>query len=285
VALWLGVGYLALPFDLVPDFIPVVGALDDALVVGLVLRYALGTAGPGLVEEHWPGPPESLRALLTLAGGPPRTSFAWLRTLALGVALPLTVFALLAEDVWEKETIDWDKAILDFMRDHRTAWMTALMKGISILGSAPVVIAALALLVAGLIVAHRRRDALFAALAAGGAMALSPLLKNVFDRPRPEALLRLTGVGSYSFPSGHTMSSAGLAATVIVLAWPTRRRWPVTVVALVYTLAVGVSRVYLGVHFPSDVVAGWAVVIAWVAAVRLAFDWRAHRAAARREAE
>jgi uncharacterized membrane protein YkvA (DUF1232 family) len=62
------VGYLALPFDLVPDFIPVAGQLDDAIVVALVLRAVLRGAGKGPVREHWPGPPTSLAVLLRLAG-------------------------------------------------------------------------------------------------------------------------------------------------------------------------------------------------------------------------
>ena len=61
--------YLAFPLDLVPDFIPVAGQLDDAIVVALVLRSVLRSGGPGLVREHWPGPPQSLNALLRLAGG------------------------------------------------------------------------------------------------------------------------------------------------------------------------------------------------------------------------
>jgi uncharacterized membrane protein YkvA (DUF1232 family) len=61
-------GYLALPFDLVPDFIPVAGQADDALVVALVLRSVLRSAPPGLLAEHWPGPDESLAVLTRLAG-------------------------------------------------------------------------------------------------------------------------------------------------------------------------------------------------------------------------
>ena len=57
-------GYLALPFDLVPDFVPVAGQLDDALVAALVLRRLVRSAGPELVREHWPGPPRSLDLLL-----------------------------------------------------------------------------------------------------------------------------------------------------------------------------------------------------------------------------
>ena len=57
-----------MPFDLVPDFIPVAGQLDDAVLVAVVLRLVLRDAGPDLVREHWPGPPESLGAMLRLAG-------------------------------------------------------------------------------------------------------------------------------------------------------------------------------------------------------------------------
>ena len=63
------VAYLALPFDLVPDFIPVAGQLDDAILVLVVLRTVLRGAGPGLVREHWPGPASSLTLMLGLAGG------------------------------------------------------------------------------------------------------------------------------------------------------------------------------------------------------------------------
>jgi uncharacterized membrane protein YkvA (DUF1232 family) len=60
--------YLAMPFDLVPDFIPVAGYLDDAVIVAFVLRHVLRGSGPELIEEHWPGPPTSLALVLRLAG-------------------------------------------------------------------------------------------------------------------------------------------------------------------------------------------------------------------------
>jgi uncharacterized membrane protein YkvA (DUF1232 family) len=60
--------YLVMPIDVVPDFIPVAGQLDDAIVVGLILRSIVRSAGPAVVAEHWPGPRESLRAVLRLAG-------------------------------------------------------------------------------------------------------------------------------------------------------------------------------------------------------------------------
>ena len=66
------VGYLAMPFDLIPDFIPVAGQLDDAILVAVVLRLVLRSNGPGLVREHWPGPRSSLDVVLRLTYGPAR---------------------------------------------------------------------------------------------------------------------------------------------------------------------------------------------------------------------
>jgi len=65
----LGIAYLAMPFDLVPDFIPIAGQLDDVVVVGLLLRGVVRGAGDGVVREHWPGPEAGLRAVLAVAGG------------------------------------------------------------------------------------------------------------------------------------------------------------------------------------------------------------------------
>src|SRR5918998_3792304 len=63
------VGYLAMPFDLVPDFLPVIGQLDDAIIVALTLRLVLRAGGPELMRDHWPGPERSLRVVIRLAYG------------------------------------------------------------------------------------------------------------------------------------------------------------------------------------------------------------------------
>jgi membrane-associated phospholipid phosphatase len=138
------------------------------------------------------------------------------------------------------------------------------MKVITFAGSAPVVGVVAVGIVIWLVRRQRRREAVFTFVAIAGAGTLNVLLKGLFGRTRPEVFPHLVVESSSSFPSGHTMSAVALAATVIVLCWPTLRRWPVAIGATGYALAVGVSRLYLGVHYPSDVIAGWAVTIAWV---------------------
>lgn len=93
-----------------------------------------------------------------------------------------------------------------------------------------------------------------------------------------------TPAGGYSFPSGHATGSMALTAVFVMLAWPTRGRWWALLGGAVYAIGVGLSRLHLGVHFPSDILAGWAVALAWVAGIRLflpdcALNWRSSRLA------
>jgi undecaprenyl-diphosphatase len=76
----------------------------------------------------------------------------------------------------------------------------------------------------------------------------------------------------YSFPSGHAMATTALATALVIIAWPTRGRWVVTPLALAYAFLIGVSRVYLGVHFPSDVLGGWALSLALVTGMYLVLE-------------
>jgi undecaprenyl-diphosphatase len=128
-----------------------------------------------------------------------------------------------------------------------------------------------------LVLAWRRhaREALFAALATGGSALLNVAAKHAFARARPDLWLSIAPETTYSFPSGHAMGSMTLGAVAVLLAWRTRWRWPVLAASAVGVLLVGLSRVYLGVHYPSDILAGWAAALAWaVACYGLVFSGR-----------
>ena len=187
----------------------------------------------------------------------------------LGVALPLALLSELAEDVHEAEVFGFDEPLLEFARGYTTPTMDAVMRVGSDLGFTwgviPLDIALFATLLA---LGHVRRG-LFFGLAVGGSALLNLAGKAVFQRERPDLWLSIAPEHTFSFPSGHAMGSATLAAAVVLLAWHSRWRWPVLAVALPFTLWVGASRVYLGVHFPSDIVAGWAAAVTWTCLVYL----------------
>src|SRR4029453_7525146 len=126
-----------------------------------------------------------------------------------------------------------------------------------------------AIIVAGALSLRRGRQgsACFAALVLGAS--LNELLEAVFDRPRPDLWRSPDPSAGLSFPSGHAMSSATLAAALAVLAWPTRWRVPVAIAGAIAVIVIGLSRLVLGVHYPSDVLGGWAFAFAWVSGVRL----------------
>jgi undecaprenyl-diphosphatase len=174
----------------------------------------------------------------------------------------------------------FDSTITSWMVAHRAAGLTTLARALSTLGSQEIlapVTGAVALLLVG-----RRRFVRAALLIAawGGALGVYNLVKLAVDRPRPPAELWLTKVASTSFPSGHaTQSLATFTALAIVAA---RARGPAKALALALAAAVGWSRVYLGVHWTTDVLAGWLTAAAWVAAliwlagVARRMDWPRH---------
>lgn len=193
-----------------------------------------------------------------------RARWKLLLLLFFGVGLPLIAFGDLAEEVWSQGGILWDAPILRFVHGQSTPELDAAMLFISAIGYAYGVVPAAVLIFVVLLVMRRRGNALFWAMAVGGAGALNQGAKLFFRRDRPDLWISIAPEHTYSFPSGHAMGSMALAATLAVLAWPTRWRWWAIVAGGVFTFLVGFSRVYLGVHFPSDVIAGWSAALAWV---------------------
>jgi membrane-associated phospholipid phosphatase len=157
----------------------------------------------------------------------------------------------------------------DWAVAHRTRVLTAVMSAVSFLGRTVVLAVLAAIAVEWLAFRRRRRDAVLVAVTTLGAAVLVVVLKNVFTRTRPPVADRLMTETSWSYPSGHSLGSAAVlgALAVVAAARITRRRYRIVVgvAAVVLVAAIGVSRVYLGVHWPSDVFAGWLAGGLWLA--------------------
>jgi len=180
-----------------------------------------------------------------------------------GVALPLGVFAELAEDVREADVFGFDEPLLRLARDAASPALDAAMRLASEVGFASGVIPAGVLVFVGLLALGHLRRGLFFGLAVGGSALLNMAGKAAFARERPDLWLSIAPEHTFSFPSGHAMGSATLAAALVLLAWHKPWRWPAAALGLAFVAWVGASRVYLGVHYPSDILAGWAAAVSW----------------------
>ena len=193
-------------------------------------------------------------------------------TLALlGIIL---VIVNLAGEVLEGDTLEFDKRMLAALRkaDNPSqpigpAWLELAAFDITALGG-PTVLGMTVLAVVGFLLLHGMyRNAAFVFLASVGGWMLNDLLKEVFARPRPQVVPHLRQVMSLSFPSGHALTSAAifltLGALLMRVAQSRLVKFYIMFIAMLTTLLVGLTRVYLGVHYPTDVLAGWLIGISW----------------------
>lgn len=189
--------------------------------------------------------------------------------------LPLWSFAALMGEVQEKAVFWFDAPLLNSLHALTTPTLDHFFVITSRLGYRYGVVPVDALIVVLLVVQRRFRDGLFFGISVIGSAILNIAAKNHFARMRPDLWLSITPESTYSFPSGHAMGSATLGMAVVILCWRTRWRWPVLTLSVVFALLVGTSRVYLGVHFPSDILAGWAAAIAWTFGIYILVDQKA----------
>lgn len=203
----------------------------------------------------------------------------WLQ--AADLALPAVLVAIgvlvvgflkLGHSVAESKTDAFDRSILLALRAAPDdplgpRWFEAAVMHLSALGSGAVTGLVAVIAVTFALLARQPRFAALIAVCALGTSALMGVLKGLYNRPRPSVVTHLDPPGGLSFPSGHSMISMALYMTLAMLiarALPDRRlrRYTIGVGGLLAFL-IGVSRMYLGVHYPSDVVAGWTVGGAW----------------------
>ena len=182
---------------------------------------------------------------------------------------PLWLFVELADEVHELEVFYFGDPLL--WRAHALAGpaLDRFFIFVSAIGYQWGVVPVDIALTIGLLVARRWREATFAGVSLGGSALLNMATKQFFQRNRATLGESIAPAHTLSFPSGHAMGSATLAMVVVLLCWHTRWRWPAAALAALFALTVGASRIYLGVHYPSDILGGWAAGIAWVSGVYL----------------
>jgi membrane-associated phospholipid phosphatase len=188
-----------------------------------------------------------------------------------GVALAAVAFWFFkkqAEQVVEGKADRYDMMVFDVVHKIDNPAMHSLMETITQLGSHVVIGTAAGVTALAMLRDGRRGDAWTVVISTGGAMAINTILKNIFQRQRPqEVARRITLPTSHSFPSGHSLLSA---ATYPIVAHHLVQRQSVGTQAVVHAitaftiLTVGFSRVYFGVHFPSDVLGGFAAGFGWL---------------------
>jgi membrane-associated phospholipid phosphatase len=180
-----------------------------------------------------------------------------------GMLLPMWAFMELADEVQEAEAIPFDEPLLLYAQSIASERMDRVFLFFSAIGYRWGVVPVDIGLVLMLLALRRWRLGLFAAVATGGSALLNIATKQLFSRARPGLWESIAPEHTYSFPSGHAMGSMTLALVLVLLAWPTRLRWWVVAAMAVFVPMVGLSRVYLGVHYPSDILAGWAAAALW----------------------
>ena len=189
------------------------------------------------------------------------------------------LFFWIAKEMARGDVQQFDEAVLAWLRAHRYDALTSTMLTLTSLGSEKLLILFLLAIVPSLWLINRHGMAIALTVAMLGAAAISRLLKGIFERERPDIVHHLDRVHGYSFPSGHTLGSVVFFTTIALLIGSHARSGALRTFLVVYAALVGAlvasSRMYLGVHYPSDVLAGGLIGIAWSFAVVLAeYKWR-----------
>jgi undecaprenyl-diphosphatase len=185
-------------------------------------------------------------------------------------------FIEIGGEVTEGDTRAIDEQIILALRTSDTsdpigpAWFEEAVRDLTALGSTLVLSMVVLTVVGFLLLVRQWRAAIFTFAASVSGQLVSHVLKEIFGRPRPDLISHEAEVFTHSFPSGHAMMSAVVYLTLASLAARLmhRRRLKLYAlsVAVVFTMLIGVSRVYLGVHWPSDVLAGWMIGASWALA-------------------
>lgn len=192
----------------------------------------------------------------------------------LGVAASLFVtlvagFAFIAKQVIDGDTLTKDSQVLLWINDYAHPILDSVIVGVTLTGNIGTVLIMSTCAIFFLKKYGEIRSIIQIIFTVGGAIMLNILLKYLFQRDRPKLWQLVIQESTYSFPSGHALITAAFATSLVFIWWKVRYRWLIVVAAALYVLLVGFSRLYLGVHYPTDVIAGWCVGVAWAVIVAI----------------
>jgi len=184
----------------------------------------------------------------------------------------LVFFGWLADEVLKGETHHFDEATRNAVHQLASPMLTGIMRGVSFIGSTLALAIGTTIAVIRFVMLKWGREAKLFAITMIGAGLLNVTLKLAFKRPRPVPFFNLTAPETYSFPSGHSLTSAcffGALAAILTVRLKSRRvQVIVWVVCTLMFVLIGFSRIYLGVHHTTDVIAGFAAALIWILVVR-----------------
>ncbi|MCO6043606.1 phosphatase PAP2 family protein [Aeoliella sp. ICT_H6.2] len=212
------------------------------------------------------------------------------------VALAIWAFVELADEVAEGDLEKFDRAVLLSLREGNDAdnplgpsWLEEAMRDVTALGSVAVLSGVTVAACGFLWLQGKHSAVLYVLVAVVGALVLSSTFKWFYARPRPDLFPHGDKVYTASFPSGHSSMSAAVYLTLgaLLARYQEKRKLRVYLVAIavVLTISVGVSRVYLSVHWPTDVLAGWTLGAAWALACWVVAYWLERRGMIEQQAE
>lgn len=174
-------------------------------------------------------------------------------------------FSMMERRLAEQHGLPFDEPLLEWFRNHRSPRVTRAVRAVTELGSGRFLAMVSVAASAGLLLRGNVHAARFVAITASGAGLMNRGLKAIYRRERPDVSLHLSQTTGFAFPSGHSMASAAIYGSLAVVAF-TRfpsLRWRALAAATGLVGAIGASRAYLHVHYPSDVIAGWGLGLTW----------------------
>ena len=178
--------------------------------------------------------------------------------------IPIILFAKIAGEILEREPIALDVAVLHWIHSYSNHIFDMVFLFFTTIGDVKYILPITFLILVYLLYKKQHFNSMLLLFGVSGAAISNIILKALFHRDRPAFWHSLVTETGYSFPSGHAMMSSALILCIIAMLWNTRWKWTAVILGGITVGLIGISRLYMGVHYPTDVVAGWSVSLVWV---------------------